>query len=65
MKSMPVQGPAVERVAAAVRGNPLFRSLSDDQLRQAVARTALVRLEPGEALVRAGDRRGVFPGARR
>ncbi len=55
MKSMPVQGPAVERVAAAVRGSPLFRSLSDDQLRQAVARTALVRLEPGEILVRAGE----------
>jgi CRP-like cAMP-binding protein len=55
MKSMPVQGPAVERVASAVRGSPLFRSLSDDQLRQAVARTALVLLEPGETLVRAGE----------
>ena len=55
MKSMPVQGPAVDRVAAAVRGGPLFRGLSDDQLRQAVARTNLVRLEAGETLVRAGE----------
>jgi twitching motility protein PilT len=55
VKSIPVQGPAVERVLAAVRSSSLFRSLSDDQLRRAVNQATLVQLQPGETLVREGE----------
>jgi len=50
MKSTTVQGAAVERVAALLRGSPLFRSLSDAHLRLAVTQANLVQLEPGETI---------------
>jgi twitching motility protein PilT len=54
MKTTAVQGETIERVVAATRGNPLFKSLSDDQLRQAVSQATLVQLETGESLIEQG-----------
>ena len=55
MKSTVVQEGSVERVAALLRGSPLFRSLSDEHLRLAVTRATLIQLEPGETIVREGE----------
>ena len=54
MKSAAVQGETIDRVVAATRGNSLFKSLSDDQLRQAVSQASLVQLEVGESLIEQG-----------
>jgi len=54
MKSAAVQGETIEKVVAATRGNSLFKSLSDDQLRQAVSQARLVQLEAGESLIEQG-----------
>ena len=50
MKTGMIQGPAIEQVIAATRGNSLFKSLNDSQLREAVSQATLVQLEPGESL---------------
>ena len=44
MTSTPVQGEAVDRVAAALRATPLFRSLKDEQISQVATQTHLVVL---------------------
>ena len=54
MKSAAVQGETIDTVVAATRGNSLFKSLSDDQLRQAVSQASLVQLEVGESLIEQG-----------
>jgi twitching motility protein PilT len=54
MRSAAVQGETIDRVVAATRGNSLFKSLSDDQLRQAVSEATLIQLEPGESLIEQG-----------
>jgi twitching motility protein PilT len=41
-------------MVAATRGHALFKSLSDDQLRQAVSQASLVQLEAGECLIKYG-----------
>ncbi len=51
MKTAAVQGATIEKVVAATRGHALFKSLSDEQLRQAVSQTNLVQLEAGERLI--------------
>jgi len=60
MKTGMIQGPAIEQVIAATRGNSLFKSLNDSQLREAVSQATLVQLEPGESLIRKGDPPGGF-----
>ena len=55
MKSIPVQGDAVESVTALLRRSSLFRSLSDDQVHQALTQATLVQLQPGEVLQREGE----------
>jgi len=54
MKSVAVQGETIDQVVAATRGHSLFKSLSDDQLRQAVSQASLLQLEPGESLIKQG-----------
>ena len=60
MKTGMIQGPAIEQVIAATRGNSLFKSLNDSQLREAVSQATLIQLEPGESLIRQGDPPGGF-----
>ena len=54
MKSVAVQGETIDKVVAATRGHALFKSLGDDQLRQAVSQASLVQLEAGENLIKQG-----------
>jgi len=54
MKSVAVQGETIDKVVAATRGHALFKSLGDDQLRQAVSQASLVQLEAGESLIKQG-----------
>ena len=54
MKSVAVQGETIDQVVAATRGHSLFKSLSDDQLRQAVAQASLLQLDVGESLIKQG-----------
>jgi twitching motility protein PilT len=54
MKSAAVQGESIDKLIAATRGHSLFKSLSDEQLRQAVSRANLLQLEAGESLIRQG-----------
>jgi len=54
MKSFAVQGETIDKVVAATRGHALFKSLGDDQLRQAVSQASLVQLEAGECLIKQG-----------
>ena len=60
MKTKTVEGPAIEQVMAATRGCSIFKSLDDDQLRQAVAQASLVQLDAGECLIRQGEPPGGF-----
>ena len=55
MKTGAVQGPAIEQVMAATRGCSLFKSLDDNQLRQAVTQANLLQLDAGENLIRQGE----------
>ena len=52
MRAMPVQGELLGKVVAAMRRIPMFRSMSEDQARQAAEETRLLQLEPGEELAR-------------
>jgi twitching motility protein PilT len=54
MKSAAVQGESIDKLIAATRGHSLFKSLSDEQLRQAVSRANLLQLDAGESLIRQG-----------
>ncbi len=54
MKSIAVQGETIDKVVAATRGHALFKSLGDDQLRQAVSQASLFQLEAGENLIKKG-----------
>ena len=54
MKTVAVQGETIDQVVAATRGHSLFKSLSDDQLRQAASQASLLQLEPGESLIKQG-----------
>ncbi len=54
MRSVAVQGETIDKVVAATRGHALFKSLGDDQLRQAVGQASLVQLEEGECLIKQG-----------
>jgi twitching motility protein PilT len=60
MKTAAVHGPAIEQVMAATRGSSLFKSLDDNQLRQAVSQANLIQLETGESLIRQGEPPGGF-----
>ena len=60
MKSAAVQGETIDRVVEATRGHALFKSLGDDQLRQAVSQASLVQLETGECLIKQGAPLGGF-----
>jgi twitching motility protein PilT len=52
MKSMPIQGENLDKVAEALRRTSLFRKLNDEQLRGVAGQAQLLLLEPGEELVR-------------
>ncbi len=54
MKTVAVQGETIDKIVAATRGHALFKSLGDDQLRQAVSQASLVQLEAGECLIKQG-----------
>ncbi len=54
MKTVAVQGETIDKVVAATRGHALFKSLGDDQLRQAVSQASLVQLDAGENLIKQG-----------
>ncbi len=54
MKAVAVQGETIDKVVAATRGHALFKSLGDDQLRQAVSQASLVQLDAGENLIQRG-----------
>jgi twitching motility protein PilT len=60
MKTKPIEGADIDRVVAATRGAPIFQSLDENQLRQAVTQATLLQLDPGESLVRQGERPGGF-----
>jgi len=46
MKSMTIQGKNLDRAVEALRRAGLFRSLDDDQLRNAAGQAQLIELEP-------------------
>jgi twitching motility protein PilT len=60
MKTKTVEGADIDRVVAATRGASIFQSLDENQLRQAVTQATLLQLDPGESLVRQGERPGGF-----
>ncbi len=55
MKTMAIQGEALDRVVGVLRRARVFRSLDDGQLRDAAGQAHLLQLEAGEELVRQGE----------
>jgi len=55
MKTRQVDAESESRVVSVLRPNPVFRSLDDEQLRQAAGQAILLQLDPGEVLINRGD----------
>ncbi len=60
MKTLPIQGPATQKIVVALKRSDLFVRLDESLLTAIVQASELVKYDPGEAILRAGDDADAF-----